>query len=297
MRMLVTGGGGFLGSHLADAITEAGHVARILDLAPSPWRRDDQEEHVGDVRDAELVAAAVEGCDVVLHLAAVADLAAAEADPSLAHAVNVGGTATVLAAAERVGVERFVLASSVYALSRAGRAYPDSKRAAEGLVHEAAARGLATTVLRFGSLYGPRADPGNAVRRILLQALTERRVDFWGDGTEVREYVHVRDAAQLALEALAAEHVGATLHLTGRERITTRELLEMVDEMLGGGLAVTYGDRPIPGRYRLTPFAFDDVTRDIELGSTLAGRTHIDLGIGLLQTLRELQAEVDAAAS
>lgn len=291
MRMLVTGGGGFLGSHLADAISAAGHVARILDLAPSPWRRPEQEQLVGDVRDADVVAAAVEGCEVVFHLAAIADLAAAEADPGLARDVNVGGTATVLAAAERAGTSRFVLASSVYALSRGGRAYPDTKRAAETLVRAAGQRGLATTILRFGSVYGPRADAGNAVRRILTQALAERRIDFWGDGTEVREYVHVQDAARLALEALDPEHVGATLHLTGRDRTTTRELLEMVDEMLGGGVAITYGDRPFEGRYRLTPFALDEGDEDVELASTLVGRTHVDLGIGLLQTLRQLQRE------
>ncbi len=289
MRALVTGGSGFLGSHVADAAVRRGMDVRILDLSPSPWHGPEVEQVVADVRDPDAVDAATAGCDVVLHLAGVADLAAASADPDLAEAVNVGGTRNVLAAARSHRVRRVVHASSIYVHARAGGAYRDSKRRAERLVLDARDGGLPTTVLRFGSLYGPRADPGNAVRRILLQALTEGRIDFWGDGTEVREYVHVLDAAALAIDALDDAHAGAVLHLTGRQRVTTRELLDLVAEMVGGA-AITLQDRPFDGRYRLTPYALDD--EPVELGRTLVGPTSIDLGPGLLHTLQALRAEL-----
>lgn len=289
MRVVVTGSSGFLGSHLADAATARGMSVRLFDVAPSPWRTTDQDEVVADVRDADAVAAAVADADAVFHLAAVADLREAAEDPERATDVNVEGTRTVLAAARAAGVSRVLLASSVYAHSRAGGTYRDSKRAAERLAREAHASGLPTTILRFGSLYGPRADPGNAVRRILTQVLTERRIDFWGDGTEVREYAHVADAAALALDALDERHAGATLHLTGRERITTRELVELVAEMVGGDVPITFSDRPFDGRYRLTPFTLTE--EPVELGRTLVGDSYIDLGLGLLHTMQVLARE------
>ena len=291
MRVLVTGGSGFLGSHVADAATRRGHDVRLLDIAPSPWRRPEQDEVVADVRDGDAMAAALADRDVVLHLAAVADLAAANADPARAEAVNVEGTRNVLTAARAQRLRRVVHASSIYVHARAGGAYRDSKRRAERLVLDARDAGLPVTVLRFGSLYGPRADPGNAIRRILGQALTEGRIDFWGDGTEVREYVHVHDAAELALDALDDVHAGAVLHLTGRQRVTTRELLDLVAEMVGGA-EIALQDRPFEGRYRLTPYALDD--DPVELGRTLVGRTSIDLGPGLLHTMHALRAELAA---
>jgi UDP-glucose 4-epimerase len=294
MRVLVTGGSGFLGSHLADAASARGHEVRLLDLQPSPWRDPAHDEMLADVRDAEAVAAAVDGCDAVFHLAAVADLAAANADHALATQVNVAGTANVLAAAQRHGVARFVHASSIYVHSRAGATYRDSKRAAEALVRDARDAGLATTVLRFGSLYGPRADAGNAVRRILTQVLTEGRIDFWGDGTEVREYIHVLDAAELALDALDPRYSGSVLHLTGRERVRTSELLDLVSEMVGG-VPITLRDQPFEGRYRLTPYALGE--EPVELGRTLTGTTYIDLGLGLLQTMQGLRDELGAASN
>jgi UDP-glucose 4-epimerase len=293
MRVLVTGASGFLGSHVADAALARGMTVRTLDAVASRWHAPGAVEAVvGDVRDAGTVAAAMQDVDAVYHLAAVADLSEANSDPERAIDVNVEGTRTVVAAAQDHGVHRLLLASSVYVHSRAGGTYRDSKRAAEALVRAAHGDRLSTTVLRFGSLYGPRSDPGNAVRRILTQALVTGRIEFWGDGTEVREYAHVHDAACLALDALDDRHAGALLHLTGRERITTRELLELVSEMMGG-ITLSFEDRPFEGRYRLTPFTLTD--EPVELGRTLVGDSYIDLGLGLLQTLQDLRAELGLA--
>lgn len=293
MRVLVTGGAGFLGSHIADAACARGHDVRVLDVRPPSRDTVVQDAVVADVRDAGAVARAMRGVDLVHHLAAVADLDEARSDPEHALDVSLTGTRTVLDAARSAGVSRLLLASSVYVYSGASAPYRDAKRAAESLVREAHGTDLATTVLRFGSLYGPRSDPGNAVRRLLTQALTAGSIDFWGDGTEVREYLHVHDAARLALDASDERYAGASVHLTGRERITTRELLEMIVEMVGGDLRVAFGDRPFEGRYRLTPFTLTD--EPVDLGRTLVGDSYIDLGLGLLHTMQDLRAELGIA--
>lgn len=284
MRVLVTGGSGFLGSHICEELVRRGHHAISLDNTPLESTVPGVEFTVADIRDPDTVAEAITGCDAVFHCAAVADLELARDSPRLALEVNILGALSVLEAAKTAGVKRFMHASSVYVFSKGGSVYRTSKQAAENLVQDLAGPlGLDATILRFGSLYGPRADPGNAIRRLVTQAVTERRIDFWGDGTEIREYIHIRDAASLAVDALDDRFAGQSLHITGRERTSTLELLETINEMMGGDLEVSLRDVPFEGRYRLTPYSFEANT-----SRRLVSDTYVDLGLGLLESIRDI---------
>lgn len=298
MRVLVTGSSGFLGRHVVEAHRQAGHEVIGLDqVPPEPSASageqpgDGVERIVGDIRDVDAVTAALDGCDAVYHLAAVADLGAAAKDPLRAAEVNVVGTSAALEACRRAGVSRFVHASTVYVHASAGSVYRTTKRAAESLVHDCAELwGLRPTVLRFGSLYGPGADPDNAIRRIISMALTEGRIDFWGDGTEVREYIHAADAARLAVRALDDRFIGRTLHLVGRDRMTTGEMVRMVAEIVGTDVPVAFGEERYRGRYHLTPYSLD--AGRISIGERLTDETYVDLGLGLLDTMQHLAADL-----
>ncbi|MEC8520514.1 MAG: NAD(P)-dependent oxidoreductase [Actinomycetota bacterium] len=289
MRILITGGSGFLGSHIADEASHRGHEVVTFDRLPSSWRSAEQREIVGDILDFDALSNSMADCDAVYHCAAVADLGEARRDPKTAVSVNVLGTLAVMQAAQASGVHRLLHASSVYVYSRSGSVYRTTKRAAESLVSDLSKDfGLSTTLLRFGSLYGPRADADNAILRLTTQAVTEGRMDFWGDGSEVREYIHIRDAAALALDALSPEFDGQALHITGRERLTSRELVETIAETLGGEIDITFKDEPFEGRYRLTPFSHED-----SLGRRIVSSTYIDLGLGLLEQIRMVSDERD----
>jgi UDP-glucose 4-epimerase len=284
MRTLVTGGGGFLGSHVADELTARGHRVVVFDVEPSSWISLEQDLVVGDVGDHAALAEAMAGCEAVFHCAAIADLEQARTNPRQALNVNVLGTLSVLEAAAAADVRRFMYASSVYVFSRGGSVYRTTKQAAENLVQDLSGQfGLSSTILRFGSLYGPRADPQNAILRLVTQAVTTGRIEFWGDGTEIREYIHIRDAAALAVDAVDDRFAGQSLHITGHERLSTLELLETINEMLGGSLEISLRDEPFEGRYRLTPYSFEAST-----GRRLVGDTHVDLGLGLLESIRSV---------
>lgn len=284
MRTLVTGGAGFLGSHVADELTARGHEVVVFDVEPSTWISSGQDLVVGDISDATALAEALAGCEAVYHCAAIADLEQSRQNPRKALEVNVLGTLSVLEAAAAAGVRRFMYASSVYVFSRGGSVYRTTKQAAENLVQDLSGQfGLSSTILRFGSLYGPRADPQNAILRLVTQAVTTGRIEFWGDGTEVREYIHIRDAAALAVDALDERFAGQSLHITGHERLSTLELLETINEMLGGSVEISLRDEPFEGRYRLTPYSFESST-----GRRLVGDTHVDLGLGLLESIRSV---------
>lgn len=288
MRTLVTGSSGFLGSHICDELARQGHEVIGYDRRPSRWAT--AFEFVdGDILDGDCLTSALDGCDVVFNCAAIADLDESRSDPRRAIEVNVLGALTVLEAAARSGATRFLQASSVYVYSSGGSVYRTTKQAAESLVEDLSGDlSLRSTILRFGSLYGPRADMHNAIHRLTHQAVLERRIDFWGDGSEVREYIHIHDAAALAVSAMSEAFVGQSLHITGNERITTLELLDTINEILGGSVEITLRDEPFEGRYRLTPYSYRE-----GVGRKMVGSTYVDLGVGLLEAIRDARASVD----
>jgi len=293
MKILITGASGFLGSHIADALSEAGHQAILFDVKPSRWVRPDQTMIVGDVLDADAVGKAMRGCDGAYHLAAIADINDTIASPRRSVEVNILGTVNMLEAAREHRLTRFVFASSIYVYSNQGSFYRTTKQACEGLIEDyRETYGLAFTILRFGSLYGPRANQSNGVHRLLAQALAERRIDYYGTGEEVREYIHVLDAAAMSVDVLAPEFVNQIVHLAGRERMTSRDMLGMISEVLGGDIAVGYQGGARAGHYLQTPYNYTP-----KLGRRLMRSTYIDLGLGLLDCLQHMdQADKSAAA-
>ncbi|MBX9633411.1 MAG: NAD(P)-dependent oxidoreductase, partial [Magnetospirillum sp.] len=190
MKVLVTGGAGFLASHVADTLTEAGHEVVVYDVSPSTYLKPNQQQTVGSILDREALCQAAQGCDILYHFAAIADIGEASSDPVRTIEVNIMGTVNALEAARLAGVRRFVLASSIYVYSDQGSFYRTSKQACERLVEDYKDTfGLPYTVLRFGSLYGPRAGKTNAIYRMVDQALHEGKISYAGSGSEVREYI------------------------------------------------------------------------------------------------------------
>jgi UDP-glucose 4-epimerase len=284
MKVLITGGSGFLGSHVADAVSDAGHEAVVFDLKPSPWLRPDQTMALGSVLDPHAIRQAMEGCGAVYHLAAIADINDAINRPRETVEVNILGTLNMLEAARELGVNRFVFASSIYVYSNQGSFYRTSKQACEHLIHDYNERfGLDFTVLRFGSLYGPRADASNGVHRLLSQALKQQRIDYFGTGEEVREYIHVLDAAAMSVDILGPSYANQFIHLTGRERMTSRDMLSMISEIMGGRLEINLNTNGQSGHYLQTPYNYTP-----KLGRRLTRPTYIDLGLGLLDCLQHI---------
>jgi UDP-glucose 4-epimerase len=127
----------------------------------------------------------------------------------------------------------------------------------------------------------------NGVHQLLSQALAERRIDHYGTGDEVREYIHVLDAAAMSVDVLAPEFTNQFIHLTGRERMTTREMLHMIREIMGGDIELSFRGTGFEGHYVQTPYNYTP-----KLGRRLIKNTYIDLGLGLhdcLQTIDQVK--------
>jgi UDP-glucose 4-epimerase len=283
----VVGGSGFLGSHVADQLSEAGHRVRIYDQVVSPWKRSDHEMIVGDLLDADLLNKAIAGSDVVYNFAALADLEQASYQPIETIRVNILGNGLVLEACRLSGVKRFVYASTVYVYSREGGFYRCSKRAAEHYVEEYQnTYNLDYTILRYGSLYGPRADSGNGLLRVVQSALETGVVSYQGSPDALREYIHVEDAARASVAALDDDFCNQSVVLTGQESMRVSDLLKMLSEILGIDRDVEFVEGKHAGHYVRTPYAYQP-----KLGRKYVPPLHVDLGQGLLQLIDEVRMD------
>jgi len=284
MNIVVFGGSGFLGSYVADALTDSGYDVTIYDLKPSQYLRNTQRVIVGDILDQAGVEKAVRGCDIVYNFAGIADIAEASDKPLESVKFNILGNSIILEACRKAGVKRFVFASSLYVYSKAGSFYRSTKQACELLIenyHEVF--GLSYTILRYGSLYGPRAFKGNFIHEILTQALTEGKITRKGDGEELRDYIHVKDAARGSVEILSDEFANQHVILVGQQQMRIKDLLFMVKEMFDNKIEVEYLPPTNSYHYEITPYSFAP-----KIGKRLMSKTYLDLGQGILDCIYDI---------
>jgi UDP-glucose 4-epimerase len=247
--VLVTGGSGFVGSHVVDRLCAAGHEPRVFDLIRSPYHASGEiESVVGDLLDPDAVGAAMRDCDAVLHLAAVADVNAVVADPTSAEAINVRGTHALLEAARQAEVERFAYASTVWVYGSAegvGPVTEDSPLSlpahfytATKLAGEMYCRsydelyGLPHTILRFGIPYGPRSRAAAVVAAFVARANSGEPLTIAGDGRQTRQFVFVEDLAEGCVAGLASHAAGRVYNLARDESVSIRTIAETVRELV-----------------------------------------------------------------
>jgi UDP-glucose 4-epimerase len=191
-------------------------------------------------------------------------------------------------------VERLLFASTIYVYSQQGSFYRVSKQAVELLIevyHEQF--GLEYTTLRYGSLYGPRAQEWNGLKRYVTQAVREGRIDYAGTGEERREYIHVMDAARLSVDALAPDYANQCLTLTGTQILNSRELLHMVREILGGKVEIKFNpEQRNPEHYEMTPYRFTP-----RVARKIVPNVFVDIGQGILDLVEEVYLENGPAES
>jgi UDP-glucose 4-epimerase len=304
MPVLVTGGAGFIGSNLVDALIAGGSRVRVIDdlstgsMANLRVAGDDVEVIVGDVRAPDQVRRALAGTDVVFHLAALPRVARSVADPFGTHLVNVNGTLNVLSAAHEMGIRRVVFASSssVYGDTPTLPKHeemnprPQSPYAATKLAGEAYCQAFSsvfdieTVALRFFNAFGPRQDPAAEYAAVIPKFITRmiagQRPVISGDGKQSRDFTHIDNVVRACL--LAAEAgpaaVGESINVACGSRITLIELVASLNEILGSDLEPEFTEAR-PGDVRHSEAA-------IEKAAELLGyRPKVGLREGLDRTV------------
>jgi nucleoside-diphosphate-sugar epimerase len=265
IRVLITGGGGFIGSHVVDRCLAEGHEVRVLDNFATGRREnlvhvaDDVELVEGDVQSYERVHRAIKGCDVVLHQAALPSVPRSIEDPLASNASNVTGTLNVLSAGRDNEVRRIVYASSSsiygqnptlpktedlapaplspYAVAKhAGEAYCRS------FYH---VYGLETVSLRYFNVFGPRQDPlsqyAAVIPNFISAVLSGHRPTIYGDGEQSRDFTYIDNVVEGNLLALTADGIaGQTYNLAAGERVSLNRLIEELEQVVGKPIEPEY---------------------------------------------------------
>ena len=267
MRLLVTGGAGFIGSHLVEALVHAGNEVRVMDDLSSGKLEhlaavaNDIDMMEADVRDLDACARACAGVERVWHLGAIGSVPRSVADPLTVHDVNLTGTLNMLLAARDAGVRRFVFASSSAVYGENPRLpleetecpmpmspYANTKLSAEIYTEMfASLYGLETVALRYFNVYGPRQDPTSqyaaVVPKFLSALLSGERPVIYGDGEQSRAFIYVADCVHGNIQAGLQEGegiVGDHFNIAAGQPVTVNRLLDVVQSALGTNVAPDY---------------------------------------------------------
>jgi UDP-glucose 4-epimerase len=263
VRTLVTGGAGFIGGHLADALLARGATVRVLDNF-STGRRENVAHNLsnarfelieGDIRDVATCARAVKDVDVVFHQAALPSVARSIEDPIATDETNVGGTLKLLECARRAGVKRFIFAASSSAYGETEvlpkvetmpptplSPYAVSKVTGEHYLQVYARLfGMKTCALRYFNVFGPRQDPKSEYAAVIPKFCTALLAGvsptIFGDGRQTRDFTFIDNVVEANLLAASKDVSGQVFNIACGERISLLELVSMLNELAGTDIA------------------------------------------------------------
>jgi len=289
-KVIIFGGSGFLGSYVADELSRRGYEVIVADIFKSKYIQENQKFIEINIMNMQDIKEAIKGVNIVYNFVAIANLDDAIHDPINAMNINVMGNLNILEACRKQGnIERFVYASSAYALSSEGSFYGISKQTSEKLTEEYFGRyGLKYTVIRYGSIYGERASHNNYIYNLLKGAIECGELHYKGDGEDLREYIHAADTAKLSVDILEDEQFeNQHIILTGTERLKRIELLTMINEIMQNRLDVKQISDNNMGHYKITPYSYNPT-----VAKKLTANPYIDLGQGLLECIQEIHKEL-----
>ena len=248
MKVLVTGGSGFIGSHVVDKLRDKGVGVRVFDMV-IPDYRDDIEFYQGSLLNFDQMRMAVSGVDAIFHLGAMADVKDVFQEPHYSEAINVRGTVNVLEAARLNGsIKRVIYGSTTWVYSGVNELHVDENTPLHSPSHLYTATkltgeyycysynelyGLGITILRYGIPYGPRARDGAVVPALVKKAINGEPLTISGDGSQFRKFIYVEDLAEGNMLALKSIAKNRTYNLDGIERITIKEVVEMIRNIIG----------------------------------------------------------------
>ena len=289
-KVVVIGGSGFMGSHTADELSNRGFDVTIFDKSISPWLKENQNMIEGDMLDIDQVSKAIKEAKFVYHFGGVADIGDAKKIPFETINHNVISAAVVMEAAAKEGVKRIIYASTMYVYSPYGSFYRASKQAAETIIEAYTEEySLEHTLLRYGSLYGPRAQEWNGLKRYVDQVIRDGKLNYSGTGSERREYIHVKDAARLSVDILDERHKNQAITVTGSQVLNSNELIDMIFEIAGVKKEVIINNKTKSNdHYTMTPYRYTP-----KAAKKLVPDEFIDLGQGIFEIVEDIYNEID----
>ena len=281
-KILITGGSGYIASHVADMLSKFGHKVFIFDKIKSQYLSNKQIMIQGDITDEKKILNSTKNIDVVYHFAAVADIYEANKNPNKTIKTNILGTLNILEACRLNKIKKIILASSIYALSEQGKFYSTSKLCSEMLVENYSKKfNFQFVTLRFGSIYGGRANKFNTIRNFILEGIKTKKIIRKSDGAEERNYIHVLDASKLCIEVLKPKYSGEYFNIFGPKKMKLKKLLTIIKTNLGNVDLYFKKKCSLIYNYKRSPFSYK-----IRKGKNLKLKSYKNLKLGIKQIIQ-----------
>ena len=255
MKILITGGSGFVGSQLADYLSAKGHKVTIYDLKKSKWFNSKQIFIQGSLFSKNLIKG-IKNQDVIYNFAAISDIDEATKYPMKTAKTNIIGTLNILELIKNKKIKRFVQASSIYVNSNSGSFYRCSKKASEEFIEEySKLYGIKYSIIRYGSIFGERSDLRNGVYKLIYLGVKNNKISYYGFKESIRRYIHVQDVCKGSLKILGKKYENSHILLTGNKDIKVIDLMKIISERLKIN-KIEFRNEKISGHYVKTPFTY-----------------------------------------
>ena len=279
-KIVVFGGSGFLGSHVADFLTRKKYQVLIYDKVKSDYITSRQNFVQGDTQDIESVNKALKKADFVYNFSGEADIERSRKNPINTLNSNIIGNANILECCVKNKIKKYLHASTIYVNSEQGGFYRSSKQSAELIIENYNEFfNLDFVIMRFGSLYGPRANQFNFITKAVYEAIDKRVINRMGNGEEIREYIHIYDAAELCCKLIEKKYKNTIVNITGSgPSLKVKNVLNLIKEIVGKDVKIKFNKKnTLKDHYKITPFSYK--TR---MAKKIQSDGYIDLGEGIL---------------
>ena len=266
-NILIIGGSGFIGSNLADKFSELNYNVKIFDIRKSRYIKKRQKFFKGNILDKKSLSKCIKRNDIVFNFAGLSDLNDAKNKPSETAKLNILGTLNILQICKIKKVKKFIYASSIYANTEEGGFYAVSKRSAEDYIERFCKKyKIRFSILRFGSLYGPRADKGNGLRTIILDGLKKNKLIYYGNRFTQRKYIHIADAVKICSNIFLKKYDNKFLNITGNKTTKITDLFRILRKELKINTSVKYLNMRDSGHYSKSPtIVTPRIAKDLKL--------------------------------
>ena len=256
-KILITGASGFIGSHVSDFLTKKGFKVILFDKKLSKYKQKNQKMIIGDLNNLKDLNKATKNIHTIFHFAASADLKDSNDKPFDTVENNIMGTVKILKASLKNKVKKIIFASSIYARSEQGGIYSTSKLASEMIIEKLCKKfKLRFVILRFGTVYGERANKFNTVQKFINDAKRKRKIYRETRGNEIRNYIHVKDVAKITYQSIKKKYENNYYNVFGGKKIMVKKLLNIIKQKIPK-LKIFYSkyDNKIYN-YKINPFTY-----------------------------------------
>ena len=256
MKVLIIGGSGFLGIHLAEELVKKGYKINILDIKKPDNLNKNIKFFNGDITKSKTLIRAIKNCKIVFHLGGISDIKYSINNPYKTIKINVMGTMNILDLCVKKKIKKLIFASSIYVMSTQGGFYKISKQCCESVIKEYSKRfGLNYCIIRYGSVYGVGSSVNNGITKIINNYIKKKKFHYDGTIKAKRRFIFVNDAINATIKTIDKNFNNKSVLITGSKLMKIKNVMKTIAEILKTNLKPSYKNKQELGHYNISPYS------------------------------------------